>query len=189
MNTFSQIDADYLPELLKESMGGQVALPLDIPSEHLVEMYKEAGAQLFALRAKVTRIETFYLFLHTAVAGYVLSTYQPTEKYRQLPLRIAETLGLGDVFPRTTLEHLTYWCLAFGHKLATGTFYEGLEPDELYQNVLHYLKNGGIASTPAFQREFKIGYGRAARIMDYLENEGVVTTSDGTNHPRKFLLS
>lgn len=44
------------------------------------------------------------------------------------------------------------------------------------------------ASTSLIQRRFKIGYGRAARLMDQLEEQGVIEESDGATGPRKVII-
>ncbi len=59
--------------------------------------------------------------------------------------------------------------------------------DEIYEDVRQFLLNEKRASVSFIQRHFKVGYGRAARIMDQLEQNGVVSPSDGTNKPRKVL--
>ncbi|MBP9750070.1 MAG: hypothetical protein KBD21_05070, partial [Candidatus Pacebacteria bacterium] len=59
--------------------------------------------------------------------------------------------------------------------------------DELYEDVRAYVIAESKASTSLIQRRFKVGYGRAARIMDQLEENGVVEGSDGSNRPRKVM--
>jgi S-DNA-T family DNA segregation ATPase FtsK/SpoIIIE len=61
------------------------------------------------------------------------------------------------------------------------------ELDEIYEDVRAFLMVEKRASTSLIQRRFKVGYGRAARIMDQLEKRGVIEPSDGTNKPRKVL--
>ena len=61
------------------------------------------------------------------------------------------------------------------------------ELDELYGEVRELLVREKKASTSLIQRRFKIGYGRAARIMDQLEQRGVISASDGTNKPREIM--
>jgi S-DNA-T family DNA segregation ATPase FtsK/SpoIIIE len=60
---------------------------------------------------------------------------------------------------------------------------EGL--DELFEEVRAFVVMEEKASTSLIQRRFRVGYGRAARIMDQLEERGVIEKSDGTNRPRK----
>jgi S-DNA-T family DNA segregation ATPase FtsK/SpoIIIE len=57
--------------------------------------------------------------------------------------------------------------------------------DDLYNEVKDFLMKEKRASTSLIQRRFKVGYGRAARIMDQLEQRGVISSSDGTHKPRE----
>lgn len=57
---------------------------------------------------------------------------------------------------------------------------------ELLNKVLEYLSTQEKTSTSMLQRKFKIGYNRAARIMDILEEKGIVSPQDGSNK-RKVL--
>jgi S-DNA-T family DNA segregation ATPase FtsK/SpoIIIE len=50
--------------------------------------------------------------------------------------------------------------------------------DELYQSALDIIKSEGKASTSFLQRKLQIGYNRAARIMDMMEAEGVVSKAN-----------
>jgi len=59
--------------------------------------------------------------------------------------------------------------------------------DEIYNDVRDFVVKERKASTSLIQRRFKVGYGRAARIMDQLEQNGVIAPSDGTNRPREVL--
>ena len=59
--------------------------------------------------------------------------------------------------------------------------------DDLYEDVREFIITEKKASTSLIQRRFKVGYGRAARIMDQLEQRGVISASDGSNKPRTVL--
>jgi S-DNA-T family DNA segregation ATPase FtsK/SpoIIIE len=61
------------------------------------------------------------------------------------------------------------------------------EIDEHYQLAVQLVVKAGKASTSMVQRYFKIGYNRAARIIDMMEREGVVGPADGAR-PREVLL-
>ncbi len=69
-----------------------------------------------------------------------------------------------------------------------GIPFDTMEDDEdrdpLYEDIREFAVKEGRISTSLIQRRFKIGYGRAARIIDSLERAGVVSPSDGTNKPR-----
>ena len=60
--------------------------------------------------------------------------------------------------------------------------------DELYNQALQTVMNAKFASTTYLQRKLKIGYARAASLMDELEHNGVVASQEG-HRPRKILLS
>tara|TARA_Y100000591_G_scaffold252542_1_gene224113 strand:+ start:3532 stop:5613 length:2082 start_codon:yes stop_codon:yes gene_type:complete len=52
------------------------------------------------------------------------------------------------------------------------------EKDELYQSALDLVKNEKKASTSFLQRKLQIGYNRAARIIDMMEENGVVSKAN-----------
>jgi S-DNA-T family DNA segregation ATPase FtsK/SpoIIIE len=62
------------------------------------------------------------------------------------------------------------------------------EEDELFFEVCEYIIDQGGASTSSLQRRFKIGYNRAARLMDMLENQGFITGANGSK-PREVLIT
>jgi S-DNA-T family DNA segregation ATPase FtsK/SpoIIIE len=60
--------------------------------------------------------------------------------------------------------------------------------DALYDQALDIILSTGNASTTFLQRKLKIGYARAASLMDQLEQEGVVGPAEGSK-PRKILAA
>ncbi|MDA9629822.1 DNA translocase FtsK [Candidatus Pelagibacter sp.] len=52
------------------------------------------------------------------------------------------------------------------------------EKDELYQSALEIIRSEGKASTSFLQRKLQIGYNRAARIIDMMESNGVVSKAN-----------
>ena len=62
------------------------------------------------------------------------------------------------------------------------------EEDELYHDAVDTVVSAKQASTSMLQRRFRIGYNRAARLMELLEDRGVVGPQDGSR-PRKVLLT
>lgn len=61
------------------------------------------------------------------------------------------------------------------------------DKDDRYDEALELVYDKGMASISMIQRHLKIGYNRAARIVEYMENEGVVGASDGTAKPREVI--
>lgn len=60
--------------------------------------------------------------------------------------------------------------------------------DALYEKARAFVVGERKASTSMLQRKFRVGYGRAALLMDMLEVRGVIAPSDGTNRPREVLV-
>ena len=52
------------------------------------------------------------------------------------------------------------------------------EKDELYQTAVEIIKSEGKASTSFLQRKLQIGYNRAARIIDMMEADGIVSKAN-----------
>lgn len=61
------------------------------------------------------------------------------------------------------------------------------EEDELYDEAKETVVAAGKASTSYLQRKLKVGYSRAARLMDILEENGVIGPANGSK-PREVLL-
>jgi S-DNA-T family DNA segregation ATPase FtsK/SpoIIIE len=58
--------------------------------------------------------------------------------------------------------------------------------DDLYQDAIRVVCDAGRASTSTLQRRLRIGYGRAARLIDLMEKDGIVGPPEGTK-PREVL--
>ena len=65
---------------------------------------------------------------------------------------------------------------------------EGGNYDALIEDAMDLITLADIASTTAIQRKLGVGYARAGRIMDQLEELGFVSAAEG-NKPRKVLVS
>lgn len=59
--------------------------------------------------------------------------------------------------------------------------------DALLEDAIKVVIESGKASTSLLQRRLKVGYGRAARIMDLMEENGVIGPGDGAK-PREVLV-
>ena len=62
------------------------------------------------------------------------------------------------------------------------------EEDELFNDAVSIIINSKQASISILQRKLRIGYTRAARLIDVMEKRGIVGPYDGRN-PRKILIS
>jgi DNA segregation ATPase FtsK/SpoIIIE, S-DNA-T family len=59
--------------------------------------------------------------------------------------------------------------------------------DDLYEEAKDVVVSAGKASTSYLQRKLRVGYSRAARLMDILEERGVIGPADGAK-PREILV-
>ncbi|MBI4088629.1 DUF87 domain-containing protein [Candidatus Kaiserbacteria bacterium] len=72
--------------------------------------------------------------------------------------------------------------------LASGDFEDDDIDDSLYDAARGAVEEAGRASTSYLQRKLKIGYSRAARLMDVLEAQGIIGPADGSK-PREVLTN
>jgi S-DNA-T family DNA segregation ATPase FtsK/SpoIIIE len=68
---------------------------------------------------------------------------------------------------------------------ADGEEFDGSE-DPVYQDAVRVVLEMGKASTSTLQRRLRLGYGRAARILDMMQREGIIGPPDGSR-PREVL--
>lgn len=61
------------------------------------------------------------------------------------------------------------------------------ERDEMYHKAVEHAESAGEVSISSIQRRLKIGYNRAARIMELMEEDGLVGMPKGAGKPRDFL--
>ncbi|MDM8102412.1 MULTISPECIES: DNA translocase FtsK [Oceanobacillus] len=62
------------------------------------------------------------------------------------------------------------------------------EEDDLLEDAIEFVLNQNSASTSSLQRHFKIGYNRAARLIDSLEQRGIISGQNGSR-AREVLIT
>ncbi|MBD8069006.1 DNA translocase FtsK [Bacillus sp. PS06] len=62
------------------------------------------------------------------------------------------------------------------------------DDDELFPEACEFVVEQGGASTSSVQRRFRIGYNRAARLIDMMEEQGIISEARGSK-PREILIS
>ncbi len=77
---------------------------------------------------------------------------------------------------------------AIEKKQKSGLAEDGPSDDPMLQNAISVVVDAGQASTSLLQRKLKLGYARAARIIDELEERGIVGPYEGAK-PRQVLIS
>ncbi len=97
---------------------------------------------------------------------------------------------LADAYKDEVLEEIS---ISNGSISADKSIFESVlddekeeEEDELYEEARECIIQAGKGSTSYLQRKLGLGYARAARLMDMLENRGVIGPSDGAK-PREVL--
>ena len=73
------------------------------------------------------------------------------------------------------------------HLDKVNTVEEGNDYDDLLDEATRIVIDAGQASTSLLQRRLKIGYNRAARIIEQLEDRNVISGKDGSK-PRQILV-
>jgi len=69
---------------------------------------------------------------------------------------------------------------------AAGAEPSGDDQDPLYEEAVRLVLQMGKASTSTLQRHLRLGYGRAARILDMMQRDGIIGPPDGSK-PREVL--
>lgn len=65
---------------------------------------------------------------------------------------------------------------------------ENEEEDDLFDDVVQFVIEEGRASTSMLQRRFRIGYNRAARLIDSMYEQGIISAQNGSK-PRDVLIT
>ncbi len=77
---------------------------------------------------------------------------------------------------------------AIEKKQKTGLPEDGPDEDPMLQEAIKVVVENGLASTSLLQRKLKLGYARAARIVDQMEQRGIIGPYEGAK-PRKVLIT
>jgi S-DNA-T family DNA segregation ATPase FtsK/SpoIIIE len=62
------------------------------------------------------------------------------------------------------------------------------DEDDMYKDAVRVVIDSGKASTSLLQRRLRVGYARAARIIEMMEEQGIIGAADGSR-PREVLIS
>ena len=97
--------------------------------------------------------------------------------------RVMEFFGENQAAPpvqESAFEDLT-------HSAASGAQGNGKQEDELLPEAVKIVLDSGQASISMIQRRLRVGYARAARLIDIMEQMKIVSGFDGSK-PRKLLI-
>ena len=68
---------------------------------------------------------------------------------------------------------------------ASGDF--GADIDPMWEEIVRYSVENGTVSTSMIQRKFRLGFQRASRLLDQMEERGIIAAKDGPR-PREVLI-
>jgi len=68
--------------------------------------------------------------------------------------------------------------ITIDNKSESSEYFSSDDEDNLYQKAVEIIKSEGKASTSFLQRKLQIGYNRAARIIDMMEEKGIVSKAN-----------
>lgn len=100
-------------------------------------------------------------------------------------------LQVEEVKPKGLSEHQEEYLIDYYAKQKSGYTIEDVDmgrPDPLFEDAAHLAVIHQQGSTSLIQRKFAIGYNRAGRIMDQLENAGIVGKESGSKAREVFIL-
>ncbi len=116
------------------------------------------------------------------VVKYIADQYKNIDLGELIEEGVAPDLSVQDISEEKTEP-------GAGHNLFDINFEKSSaeDDDELYEDAKDMVIKTGKASSSYLQRRFKIGYARAARLIDILEERGVVGPGEGAK-PREVLV-
>ena len=120
----------------------------------------------------------------TRVQGCFISN----EEIEAVIARIKETSTAE--YSEEILEHIEQQAEQVGNNKggSSGTNDPSDDEDELIEEAIEVIMDCRQASTSMLQRRLKLGYSRAARIIDQIEDRGIIGPSEGSK-PRQILIS
>ncbi len=108
----------------------------------------------------------------------------------------------GALITESEIEKVVNWCKSQSQPQYNEEFLEPIhdkdqegapaddedstELDAVYEDAVRVVVESGKASTSLLQRRLRLGYGRAARLIDMMERDGIVGSPDGSR-PREVL--
>ena len=157
---------DVITGLIKSNLPARICFQVASRSDSRVVL-DEMGADKLLGKGDM-------LFLQPGTSTLVRAqgTYLSDEEIR----RVAEFLQCEPVFAPELIH------LPTGGKNGTGDLAESLRArDEMYESAIEVILREGRGSVSLLQRALGIGYGRAARLIDFMAEDGIVGGYNGSN--------
>jgi len=175
---------DAKTEQTEKIMGGLRRRKGEYDAARLAEIKKQGGSEIFMklTEAKCNSAEAWFSDIVVPVEGRPWKiTPSPLSK---LPWQVIKSVT--DQVMRQFMT--TPGAVNPDDVAAYATTLADLARAELYNEARELAIQAGKASASLMQRRLKVGYARAARLLDLLEAEGVIGPADGAK-PRDVLVS
>ena len=127
--------------------------------------------------------DMLYIAPGTSIPTRIHGSFVSTEEMEAVIDFIKQEAG-GEVHPEDILENFQNEGGVGGNGSSGGG--DDLEDEPLYNEIIDFITETGKCSASMLQRKFSIGYNRAARIVDKLEEKGIVSPGDGAK-PRTVI--
>lgn len=173
---------DVVTGLIKTNIPGRIALKVASKTDSRIildaagaERLLPNGDMLFLAPGVNTPMRHHGPYLKDAEIQSVVKFWadQGEPEYDSAALKIIESGGQDNAGE-------------FGGGNSSGSFDE--EQDQMYDQILSWTSEQKEVSASLLQRKFRLGYPRAARLIEIFENQGVVGPANGSK-PRQVLIN
>lgn len=169
--------------LIKANVPTRVALQVasQIDSRTIIDM---PGAEKLLGRG-----DMLYLPADLAQPRRLQSAFASEAEIKRVVDHLAKTFETDGLLPTLDLDGKVAGDLG-GGQIGGDSFgddAEGGDDDTMYEEAREVVVKAGRASTSFLQRRLRVGYSRAARLMDLLEERGIIGPGDGAK-PREILV-
>lgn len=167
---------DIITGLIKANVPGRIAFTTisQIDSRTIID---QAGAEKLLGRGDML---------------YSIPEYPKPKRMQGALITDAETNKICDFLraqrPPTYDDEVVSQPVQLSGKGAIISAAESGDSDSAWKEAVEVVINNGKASTSLLQRKLRIGYGRASRIIDMMEEQGIVGPAEGSR-PRQVLVS
>ena len=125
---------------------------------------------------------------------FIAKFYSNANTYRSIELLDSETQKVynqyksENLYDEDVIKEIESKCIT----VATKTSFDYINPidseDAMYYKAVETVIEAGMASTTLLQRKLKLGYARAARLIDEMSEKGIIGPFEGSM-PRKVLIT
>lgn len=174
--------ADVITGIMKANIPSRIAFAVASQIESRIILDTTGAEKL------IGKGDMLYAPLGAGKPTRVQGCFISNEEIEAVIARIKETSTAE--YSEEILEHIEQQAEQVGNNKggSSGTNDPGDDEDELIEEAIEVIMDCRQASTSMLQRRLKLGYSRAARIIDQIEDRGIIGPSEGSK-PRQILIS